>query len=157
MIKKDVIELNAIFKILKEFGETKFKYSVLKNINALKDEISALAEVEKQADEVITDFTKDRNNLILELGKKDDKGNVFIDPKDTETMEEFGKRLTILLDVHKDAVNSYNTKLSEFNEILKEEVEVMPAFRTIPIGQWPEQEISSAQLEKLLEFDIISD
>lgn len=157
MTKKDVIELRGILDTLKDLGNTKFKYSVLKNLDLLKHEMSALAELENQANQTIVEFTNDRNALILELGKQDDKGNTFVDTKDEEVAKIFTAKLAVLLDKHKDAVNIYNTKITELNEILKENIDSEFNFRKLSIEQVPEDGVSGEQLNKLIEFGIITD
>lgn len=155
MKKANVYELNQIFTKLKEFGDTKFKYSVLKNINTLKSQVSALTELEESFKAGISEFDGARNNLIIEIGKRKDDGTVFIDVQDEEMVEEFNKRFGELIEEHKDALDEYNKKMQEFQEILEEDVEEELTFRKIDIDSCPDSGITAEELEKLIDFDII--
>lgn len=157
MKKKDIVELNLVFSQLKEFGATKFKYSILKNLELIKSHISALEELEKGIKEVLVPFENDRNNLILELGTQDDKGNTYIDQSNKETMELFDTRMQALIEVHKEVIDSYNQKIQDFQDILDEEIETPISFRKVTIEQCPESDITTYQLDKLIQFDIIND
>lgn len=157
MTKKDVIDLNLIFQSLKDVGNTKFKYTILKNIEVLKQELSVLKETEKQIEDTISDFTKERNDLILKLGTKDNNGGVRINVEDKETMNTFTEEVKVLVTKHQDKINDYNSKILEFNTILEEQLENDLPFRKISIDNCPDVGISTDQLNKLLEFKIIND
>lgn len=155
MKKRELIELNAIFNQLKDFGGTKFKYSIIKNLTMLKTPLSLLEEIETSIKEILKNFDEDRNNLILELGVHDQNGGVYIDQSDEVAIKNFNERLTELIEKHKESIDAYNLKLNEYNEILNEEVDEKLNFRTVSIDQCPEEGITSNQLNKLLEFGII--
>lgn len=155
MKKANVYELNQIFTKLKEFGDTKFKYSILKNLNTLKLQVSILSELEESFKSGISGFDEARNNLIIEIGKRKDDGTVFIDVQDEEMLEKFNKRFEKLVEEHKEALDEYNKKIQEFQEILEEEVEEELNFRKIDLDSCPDSGITAEELEKLIEFDII--
>jgi len=157
MIKKDVIDLNLAFTALKELGSPKFKYAMMKNSYLLKGQLDALIEVEKTINETIAAFTEARNAIIVELGTKDDKGNVFVDPKDAEVMKSFNERLAVLIEEHKAPLDEYNKKIADFEEIIKEPVEDIITFRQVSIDQVPEEGVAVKDLDLLVKFDIIGD
>ena len=64
MKKGNVLDLNAIFLKLRDFGGTKFKYSVLKNIDSIKPHVTPLVELEQTLKAGLAEFEADRNALI---------------------------------------------------------------------------------------------
>lgn len=157
MKKRNVIELNSILNKLKDFGGTKFKYGVLRNINALKNHIKALEKLESDIKLLVSEFEEDKNQLIINLGKPDEKGGIYIDQNDKDVMEEFNSEFSKLLEKHKESIENYNTEVTEYQEILEEEVEDEIKFRKININECPEDGITFSELEKLSEFEIISE
>ena len=155
MKKGNVLDLNAIFLKLKDFGNTKFKYSVLKNIDLLKPHVTPLMELEQGLKKDLADFETDRNALIWELGVKTEQGGAYMDTTDVETMEVFNKRLQELANKHKEIISEYEIHYKEFLEILDEQLETDINFRKIDIEQCPETGINAYELETLINFDII--
>ena len=156
MKKRELIELNAVLNQLKEFGGTKFKYSILKNISLIKPHLLVLEEIETSIKDIMKDFDSDRNNLILEIGVHNPDGTVSVDQNDKDAMEKFNEGITQLLEKHKESINNYNVKLQEFNEILNEEVEEKFTFREIDVESCPEENVTAEQLILLLECNIIN-
>lgn len=155
MKKGNVYELNAIFTSLKRYGSTKFKYSVLKNIEILKPHISALAEIEQEIKSDLKGFDEDRNELIMRIGTKNADGTVSVDPTNAEVFKQFNEEIEKLVEKHKTSIDSYNKKFEAFQAILDEDLEETLTFRKLDINDCPDSDISTDELEKLITFDII--
>ena len=97
MKKREMLDLNLILTQLKESGNTKFKYAILKNIGILKAQLIALEQIESEVKEILKDFEADRNNLIVELGTSDNAGNYTVDQTDEEVMQLFKEKLETLV------------------------------------------------------------
>lgn len=157
MKKKDVIALNSIFLKLKDFGSTKFKYTILKNLTALKNHIKDLENAESEIKTIIKDFEEEKNQLIISIGKPINDGRFYIDQNDEEMMLKFNSEVSKLLKKYEEEIKNYNDEVSEYQEILEEEVEEEIKFRKINLDNCPESEISFSDLEKLNEFEIINE
>lgn len=157
MTKREVIELNAVLVKLANFGKTKFKYTVLKNIEVLKSNINILLDLENTIKKHIAPFEDDRNNLILKIGKKKDDGAVYIDVADKDMVDLFNAELTILLKTHSEGLDLYNTKMGEYQDMLDEEIDETFTFKSILIDQLPDEDVSMEQLEILEKHGIITE
>ena len=155
MKKGNVLDLNAIFLKLRDFGGTKFKYSVLKNIDLLKPHITPLAELEQTLKAGLAEFEADRNALIWELGVKTEQGGAYMDTTDLEAMDAFSTRLQGLIEKHQESIDAYELRYKEFQEILDEELEADIKFRKVDIDSCPDSGITAEELKKLIDFDII--
>ena len=155
MKKREMLDLNLILTQLKESGNTKFKYAILKNIGILKAQLIALEQIELEVKEILKDFEADRNNLIVELGTSDNAGNYTVDQTDEEVMQLFKEKLETLIEKHKPSIDEYNKKLIEFENLLSEESDEELYFKTISIEDLPDEGLSADQLLKLLEAGII--
>jgi hypothetical protein len=155
MINEEVLQLNAIFEQLSTGGSTKFKFSVLKNIEKLNPTFPVLKKLEKEITEVIVDFEKDRNALIMELGVKRDDNMVYIDPADEETVKKFNERLQELVQTHKESIDKYTAQVEGFKELLRTEIENPIKFNVLNIEEFPEEGVSIEQLRLLTKCGII--
>ena len=155
MKKGNVLDLNAIFLKLRDFGGTKFKYSVLKNIDLLKSHITPLVELEQTLKAGLAEFEADRNALIWELGVKTEQGGAYMDTTDLEAMDAFSTRLQGLIEKHQESIDAYELRYKEFQEILDEELEADIKFRKVDIDSCPDSGITAEELKKLIDFDII--
>ncbi len=155
MKKGNVLDLNAIFLKLRDFGGTKFKYSVLKNIDLLKPHITPLVELEQTLKAGLAEFEADRNALIWELGVKTEQGGAYMDTTDLEAMDAFSTRLQGLIEKHQESIDAYELRYKEFQEILDEELEADIKFRKVDIDSCPDSGITAEELKKLIDFDII--
>ena len=155
MKKGNVLDLNAIFLKLRDFGGTKFKYSVLKNIDLLKPHITPLVELEQTLKAGLAEFEADRNALIWELGVKTEQGGAYMDTTDLEAMDAFSTRLQELIEKHQESIDAYELRYKEFQEILDEELEADIKFRKVDIDSCPDSGITAEELKKLIDFDII--
>lgn len=157
MTKKELQELNSLFIQLANFGNTKFKYAVLKNIEILKSNVFVLTNLEGEIKKYLDSFNTDRNNLILKLGNENENGSVSIDTKNLSVMEEFQLELNKLVETHKLDLETYNSKMIEFQDILNEEIEEELSFKQLSIDVLPEDGISIQQLDLLERFNIIKE
>lgn len=157
MKKENVYALNQLFTKLKTFGGTKFKYSILRNLSILESQVKPLLEIEESLKAEISGFDSDRIQLISEIGTPKEDGTIFIDPTNENMFNKFKEEMEKLVEKHKDVLDSYNKKESEFLEILKEPIEGSIEFRKIDIESCPEDGITSEDLELLIKFDIIKE
>ena len=157
MKKGNVLDLNAIFLKLRDFGGTKFKYSVLKNIDLLKPHITPLVELEQTLKAGLAEFEADRNALIWEVGVKTEQGGAYMDTTDLEAMDAFSTRLQGLIEKHQESIDAYELRYKEFQEILDEELEADIKFRKVDIDSCPDSGITAEELKKLIDFDIITE
>ena len=157
MKKGNVLDLNVIFLKLRDFGGTKFKYSVLKNIDLLKPHITPLVELEQTLKAGLAEFEADRNALIWELGVKTEQGGAYMDTTDLEAMDAFSTRLQGLIEKHQESIDAYELRYKEFQEILDEELEADIKFRKVDIDSCPDSGITAEELKKLIDFDIITE
>lgn len=157
MTKRELVELNAILIKIANLGKTKFKYAVLKNIEAIKSSASVLLDLENDIKKLVSAYESDRNNVILRIGKKNEDGSIFIDVADKDMVEEFNEELKKLQETHAESIATYNEKMQEFWEILDETVEEEFKFKPLLIDQLPEEDISFKQLEVLEKFGLIQE
>lgn len=155
MKKNEIVSLNKLFNELKNLGNTKFKYFNIKNISLLKSHIEPLEIIEKENKEVLSDFEKERNELIIKLGEAREDGRVYIDTTNDEVVEEFNNGLKDLILKHKESLDEYEKLMNDFSTVLEEELEEEVNFRTIKIEDCPEEGIGSEQLEFLMGLDLI--
>lgn len=155
MKKREIVELNSLFNSLKDLGNTKFKYFVIKNISLLKPHVTPLSEIEEDNKSVLSEFEKERNDLIIKLGKPKDDGKVYIDMKDSEVLKTFNEELKVLADKYSKELSKYEESYKEFVTVLDEELEEEVKFRSISIEDCPEEGINSTQLEFLMEHELI--
>lgn len=157
MIKRELKELNGVLIQLANFGNTKFKYAVLKNIEALKSSISVLVSIESDIKKNLDQFEKDRNELILATGVKKEDGTVYIDTNDKEAYEAFNIAIKELAEVHKEDLGIYNTRMNEYQDILNEDIDELSGLKKLSIDQLPESGITLEQLEILEKFNLINE
>ena len=157
MKKREILELNAIFLSLKNFGDTKFKYSILRNNGFINSHVKDLEQIEEGIKQELTTFEEQRRQLIIELGEEKEDGTISINTSDESTIKIFNSKLEELFIEYKEEIESYNKKISEYNEILEEIVEDKFDFRTISIDSFPEEGLESNQLNILIDNNIIKD
>lgn len=157
MIKRELLELNAVLLDIANFGNTKFKYAVLKNIEVLKLNIGVLKNLESSIKKHLTSFEEGRDVIILKIGTKREDGSTFIDTADRDQVELFNIEYKILLETYATDLQIFNDKISDFQELLKESVEEEFVFKQIPLDLLPDEGISSKQLETLVKHNIIKE
>jgi hypothetical protein len=155
MKKGEIVELNNIFKELKDVGDTTFKYFIIKNIIVLEPYLKPLQEIEKSNKLVLKYFEKDRNELINKFGRKE-KGLVYIDINDEINLEKYKEGLQIIIKNHKNDLDRFEELFKEYKVLLDEEIEEEIIFKTISIDKCPKEGINSTQLEFLLKHNIIT-
>ena len=157
MTKKELLELNSTLIALANFGKTKFKYIMLKNIEILKSHTTILLELEDSAKKYLSEFEKDRNSLIVKIGKQKGDGTVYIDSADSEMISLFNAGINTLIETHKKQFELYDEKIKEYKEILEEEVDEVYSFKSVSIDHLPEEEVSLNQLSILEKYRIITE
>lgn len=154
MKKKTIVKINSLLNKIKDLGETKFKYSIIKNISMLSPHIKVLSEIEMDIKSELKDFEKERNELIKRIGKKSDD-TYYIDLKDASSISIFNEELKPITEKYRENLDNFERKMIDFNSILEEEIEEEIKFRSIDISDCPKSGINSDQLELLMENNII--
>lgn len=115
----------------------KFSYAMSKNKNLIMAELKSAEESLQQSPGMLA-FEKDRMELVNEYGTRDEKGNLVIENNQyaIEKMDEFNEKVEALKKVHKDAIDENQKKIDEYNEFMKEEID-MP-FHMINMKDIPE-------------------
>ena len=157
MQKKELVELQQVLDSIKDLGDTKFKYTILRNIQILKPYLSAIVDIEKEFQEILKDFESDRNALILELGEKKADGSVSIDNTNLETMKIFESKFIELKEKHEESFNKYNEKFEEFKNLLDDDFDEIISFRQMNIDKCPLDGLTSNQIKILLDFNIVTE
>ena len=156
MTKRELVKLNLILNQVKDLDGTKFKYTILRNIDLLKPQIKALKSIEDDYKKILSKFEEGRNNLILRLGTKQSDGSISVSPESKE-FEEFKEEYEKLVKENKESIDTYNAQILEFEKLLNEEPAKEVTFRKISIDLCPEKGLSSENLDNLLSCGIIID
>jgi len=156
MKKREVIVLSkALGEAIKIEGSVKYRYGIIKNQGYLAKEIEILKKIEEEYDVILTDFNKDRNELIVKHGQVDEQGVTRVSPEDEKKFKAFMKEFKVLEETHKDALVEFNSKLKEYQEsILEEELEETPTFYKIDVDNLPDS-LPSIVLDVLMYFKIV--
>lgn len=157
MTKHEAMEVNAALIMLSKFGNTKFKYLLLKNIEVLRPTITALTNIEDDIKKLISGFEKERNDLILRLGTETTATQVFIDMTNKEQVEEFNKELSKLAVKYKDEIDVYNKQYSDFIELKNAEVEEILPLLPIQLDLFPIDGVSFETLALLKQHNLIKE
>lgn len=157
MKKQDLLKLEDVFNEIKGSGDTKFKYTILRNIEILKPFTSSLKALEKDLKALTEPFEQDRNALIIELGHPNSNGTTSIDVENEEVMATFRERLNNLIQKHKDELDSYQSQYNDYMTILNEDVEDEIPFKTRTVDQCEAITFTDEQLQLLMDFNIITD
>jgi len=124
MKKSQVITLFNILDSMKtKESNSKFSYVVAKNKKIIQKEIEVIEEVQTEMNKLISEFSKERNELITKLGEKNENGAYEIKAEDKENINLFIEEESNLKEKYKDNLDSYHEKLDQFEEILQEEIE----------------------------------
>jgi hypothetical protein len=124
MKKSQVITLfNLLDSMKTKESNSKFSYVVAKNKKIIQKEIEVIEEVQTEMNKLISEFSKERNELITKLGEKNENGTYEIKAEDKENINLFIEEEANLKEKYKDNLDSYHEKLDQFEEILQEEIE----------------------------------
>jgi len=157
MTKNEAMELNTSLIMISSLGNTKLKYAILKNIEVLKPTITPLVTIENDMKKLVSEFEKERNDLILKLGSKSSGDKVFIDMEDKEQVEKFQEGLELLSETYKKDIDSYNQQYAEFVDLKKEQVEEILILHPIQLDLLPLEGISFEILTILQKHNLIKE
>lgn len=157
MTKNEAMELNTSLIMISSLGNTKLKYAILKNIEVLKPTITPLVTIENDMKKLVSEFEKERNNLIIKLGSKSSGDKVFIDMEDKEQVEKFQEGLELLSVTYKKDIDSYNQQYAEFIDLKKEQVEEILILHPIQLDLLPSDGISFEVLSILQKHNLIKE
>lgn len=156
MKKKEVLEINSILNKLKELGSTKFKYKVLLNVNILRPYVVELELLDSKTKSILAPFEKDRNDLIVRIGKKGEGTVVYIDPSDEEVRDLFNQEMQTIREKHRDSISQYQEEFAKLSEISEQDLEEELVFKVISIDDFPADGVSTEQLETLIRYNIVA-
>jgi hypothetical protein len=151
MTKGNVYDLYKTLLQLKDYGNVKFKYAILKNIEMLKPHYNSLTTLEENNRETVAEFEKERNNLIMQLGKPEQDGTIHVTD---DNMQEYSEKLQGLIEKYQQDITKYGELMEEFNEILKEDFDEDINLRQIKLDACPDN-LTSKDLELLLMCNMI--
>lgn len=155
MNKEDLIKLYKAIEVEKSKGNIKFKYTLLKNADAIKPEIDILFNIENDIDAILKPFVKERDAIIKELGFLDVNTNTYIiKSDDIETVNQYNSKVQLLTEKYKDKINEHNSKLIEYKDLLSKDLDKSFNFVEINIDDCP-QDMGTDSLEVFMKFKII--
>ncbi len=157
MKKRDLLSLHNALKLIegRQFA-VKFSYFMAKNKVLLNNEISALDEVRKPADEFVK-FDTARAELAHKYADRDEKGQPKIENNNfiiIEKVDEFKQLLDDLKDSNKKVIEAHDLKMKDFAEILDQDADFTGP--KIDLKDIP-QNIEPVFLEVLITADLIID
>ncbi|SMC19294.1 hypothetical protein SAMN02745134_00791 [Clostridium acidisoli DSM 12555] len=155
MKKEDIVKLWKAIQTEKVKGTVKFRYSLLKIENDIKNEIEALEGVEKDINDILEPFYAERGELIKSIGIFDESKNTYvINPKETEKVTEFNEKIKPIQEKYKTEIEEYENKYREYIEVLKEELDTEFKFKEISLNNCPDS-LETESLEIFMKFKII--
>ena len=153
MTKRELLNLYISLNKLGHLQGVKFAYGIAKNINILRPEVEAIQKAQDAAPEYIK-FDQERIDLAQSMANKDEKGN-----PETNGMsyaitlrEDFDREFKKLQDKYDEAIKDREKQMGEYEELLKEEVEVK--LYKIKLSELPEA-ITTEEVNKI--FNIIEE
>ncbi|KHD34425.1 hypothetical protein NL50_17260 [Clostridium acetobutylicum] len=150
MIKEDIIKLYNTIQAEKSKGSVKFRYLLLKNEGVIKQEISTLGEVEKDINNIIEPFIKERDDLIRKIGVP--SNGAYSVP--SEKIKEFNEKIKPIKKKYEKVISEHDKKYKEYLSILKEDVTESLEFIEMKIEDLP-QDIRTESLEILMKLGIL--
>lgn len=157
MKKRRLLELNVLLNQLLNLGKTKFKLRLLENLELLKPIVLPLRQIEDENKHILDSFEKDRTELVLRLGTKNPDGSYTVLRDDEEKYKEFSDEFQKIIELHQEELDAHNASLTEWDEILEEEIEQDLKFKQFTEEQLPEDGITGNQLMLLVEFKLVKD
>lgn len=147
-----ILELYVGLSEVSHLPGAKFAYAVTRNLNKIKSEITAIQKADTPSEKFVK-FDEARVALAASLAKKDEKGNPLKEIVDgvnrfvIEDMDNFEKAFDKLKVEHAQAIKDREKQISDFKEIMEQEVEV--DLYMIPPEYLPDG-INSKQLAKIM-------
>ena len=166
LTKEKVIQLhNALSEIGEEKPNAKFAYAVAKNLNVIEPEVKALMKAQEKSKEY-QEYDSKRVSICREMANKDENGTpimiggIFQKDKDGIPQRVGGefdipdrakldKRIEKLKKEYKEAVDEQEIKIDEFNELIKEEIDIefhRVKYEWIPKDKFKKDEDGDKQL-----------
>lgn len=129
--RDDIVNVYGWFESISDRGDFSdiFKFFVLRNIDKLKEEISAIRNFQsslKPSDKFL-EFDNERLQLVRLLAKTDENGEMILNGDKYfmgENEEEFNTKYAKLTDKYYDVIVEHDSKESSFIELIKEEIEI---------------------------------
>jgi hypothetical protein len=155
-------KLVSLWQILSLVGNTpgsvKFHYSVNKNKKLLEPEVKSLEEAKKPTERFL-EWEKKRLEICKELAEKDEAGQPVLVPVNGTTVFKFSdenrslfeQKISAVRDEYEDAIKDFQDKERQFDELLREEVEI--ELHLIPLSAVPDTlSLTGPQTEVFTEF-----
>lgn len=136
MLKRDLVKLYTVLNGIKDRGDIKFRYAVIKNLRIVENNISALREIEDQMSSNLKPFTEKKNELIRKYGKESG-GFIQVDVNDKQNYAKYNSAIESLNGKMKDLLDEHAKREKEYNTLLDTEVDSKPEFFLIDIDHVP--------------------
>jgi len=146
--RNELTKLTQAFNNVKDLSGIKFAYAITKNKRKIQQELDTLKEIFKPIAEY-DKYEQDRVKLCNELCDKDENNNPVIKNNQfvgLEKNEDFNKKVKILQETYKSAIEERENQIKEYNTLMSEEVEI--ELHKVKLVDVP-QNISSKQLESI--------
>lgn len=150
-----MIELHLVLDNLKDKGNTLFKFKVIKNLNVVKSYIDPLTSIEKANNDIIKNFSKEKNVLIIKYGKKDNNGGYYIDLSGDIT--KYKDKLVELFKKYEQEISSYSKATKEYKNLLEEDIQERVILCNLSLYELEDLDITHNQLETLIKFNLIEE
>lgn len=127
--KEDLLKLWDVFASLDDRSlPIKFSYFIIKNKKLIKDEVDILAKLTEPTPEY-NEYNNKRIELATRLADKDKHNNPIIERGNfviIQNKKQFEEEVSKLRNEHKDAVDEFEKRLSEYNSMIGEMIEFQP-------------------------------
>jgi hypothetical protein len=125
-------ELAGIARVLNSLNGSysiKMKYAIKKNKDFLKNEVDAIDEASITNSKRFKEYDEKRMKIVDECGEKQNGQFKFLPDGKSVTIrddkkEYFAKTLSVLQEEYKDGIDERNKELKDFENFLKEQVEI---------------------------------
>jgi hypothetical protein len=148
MTRREIFNLyNNIQKVRYHNDNSKFNYSIIKNIKLIEEQIRIVDNVIKPTQEFI-EFERIRIPICEEHAKKDENGRPILINDDYQFEDElkFIEAIKPLQEKYQSALDHRQTQINDYNRLLDEEITI----NLLKIGkdELPEK-ITQAELESI--------
>jgi hypothetical protein len=158
IVREKVLALYGLINHLSSLNHSvKFHYLMLKNKTLLQGEVDSLQKAQTPSEEYLK-IDKERVALCERFATKDEAGKCLTQPDSkgneiyvmtSESKKLFEDEIAKFKEDHKDIIGSFEQQKKDFQELLKEEVEI--DFHKIPVDLLPEKMVGR-EVELLFDF-----
>lgn len=147
-----IITLYKSLDTMVKKGNVKFKLLVFKNLKQIEAEIKFLESIERENQEILKDYQEQYYNVMKEFGTE--KDGQYVIEKKTKNFNAAIKALREVEEKNQDSIKLFQEKQNEYQDILKEEIEL--EFEPVIINEdlLPD-DLTDKELEGLINFGIL--